>query len=84
MLAPQFSLRRMLAWVSVSALVCLIGAAAARGQLWAVGVLIALAGFVLVLVVHGATFTLLRLISLGRDRRRHARQAAAAPKSMPS
>ncbi|MEX2113827.1 MAG: hypothetical protein WD845_11615 [Pirellulales bacterium] len=69
MLAPQFSLRRLLAWVSFSALVCLIGAAAARGQLWAVAALVGLFGLSVVLMVHGLTYGLLRLLGTLRDRR---------------
>lgn len=79
MLAPQFSLRRLLAWVTLSAFVCLIGAAAARGQIWAVAFLVALFGFVVLLVVHSGAFLLLRLVGTVRDRIRAAR--ASAPQS---
>ncbi len=68
MLAPQFSLRRLLAWVTVSAFLCLIVAAAARGQLWAAGVLVGLAGLVVVLAVHGLLFVGIRLVGKVRDR----------------
>jgi hypothetical protein len=68
MLAPQYSLRRLLAWVTLSAFVCLIVAAAARGQLWAAGLLVALAGFALTLAIHGATFAIIRVAAAARSR----------------
>ena len=79
MLAPQFSLRRLLAWVTASAFVCLIGAAAARGQLWAAGVLIALGGAVAVMLVHGATFGVVKLLGAARESGRRSK-GQAAPK----
>lgn len=84
MLAPQYSLRRLLAWVTVSAFVCLIAAAAARGQIWAVAFLVALFGFVVLLVVHSMAYLLLGLVSLVRDRRRGARLVAPRSKSPPA
>ncbi len=83
MLAPQFSLRRLLAWVSFSALVCLIGAAAARGQLWAIAVLVGLFGLAVVLAVHGVTYGLLKLLLNLRDRRPRRTDAAASAESAP-
>lgn len=78
MLAPQFSLRRLLAWVTLSAFVCLIGAAAARGQLWAAGISIGLAGLAVTLAVQGVAYGLIRLISLARDRRSRKAPSAAS------
>ena len=75
MLAPQFSLRRLLAWVTASAFVCLIVAAAARGQLWAAGVLIALLGLAVMIAVHGVTFGLLCIVGAVRDRIQGGRAA---------
>ncbi|MGD9721161.1 MAG: hypothetical protein AB7O59_03790 [Pirellulales bacterium] len=72
MLAPQFTLRRLLLWVAVSAVVCLIGAAAARGQLWAAGVLVALFGFVLILGIHAIAYGCLKLLAFVRNRSRPA------------
>lgn len=79
MLAPQFSLRRLLAWVSISAFLCLIVAAAARAQLWAVACLIGLFGLCVVLLLHGATYGLLKFVGAARDRRLRARQETAPP-----
>jgi hypothetical protein len=79
MLAPQFSLRRLLFWVSISALLCLVVAAAARGQLWAVASMIALFGLCVVLALHGLTYGMLKFIGAARDRRQRARQETAPP-----
>jgi hypothetical protein len=79
MLAPQFSLRRLLAWVSMSALLCLVVAAAARAQLWAVASLFGLFGFCLVILLHGATYGVLKMVGAARDRRLPARQKTAPP-----
>ena len=70
MLAPQFSLKRLLAWVTLSAFVCLIVAAAANGQMVAAAVLVALAGLVIMLAVHGLLYGLVKFLSLLRDGRR--------------
>ena len=78
MLAPQFSLRRLLAWVTASAFVCLIVAAAARGRMWAAGVVVALAGLIVVMVVHALTFELIMLLGRIRDGGRKRRQRASA------
>ncbi len=83
MLAPQFSLRRLLIWVSFSALVCLIVAAAARGQLWAVSALIGLLGLAIVLVLHGLSFALLKMLGAARDRRLHGAGADTRVEAAP-
>jgi hypothetical protein len=75
MLAPQFSLRRLLAWVTASGFLCLIAAAAARGKLWAAGIVIAIIGMAVLLAVHAAMYGVVRAIVRLRDRPR----AAAAP-----
>lgn len=64
MLAPQFSLRSILAAMVVCGFVSLIGAAALRGTPWAIAVLIGLAALVVILVVHGFMFFVLWLASL--------------------
>jgi hypothetical protein len=79
MLAPQFSLRRLLIWVSISALLCLVLAAAARAQLWAVASLIGLLGLCVVLLLHGATYGLMKFIGAARDRRLRARRETVPP-----
>jgi hypothetical protein len=77
MLAPQFSLRRLLAWVTASAFVCLIVAAAARGRMWAAGVIVALAGLVVIMVVHALLFELIMLLGRIRDGARKRRELAS-------
>lgn len=64
MLAPQFSLRSILAAMVVCGFVSLIGASALRGTPWAIAVLISMAAVVLILVVHGFMFFVLWLASL--------------------
>jgi hypothetical protein len=70
MLAPQFSLRRLLALVTLSGFVCLIVAAALRGQMWAVAVVIALLGLAVTIFVHGVLFVVTRGIGAALDRRK--------------
>jgi hypothetical protein len=70
MLAPQFSLRRLLAVVTLCGFVCLIVAAAVQGQMWAEAVVIALVGLVATIVVHGVLFVVTRGIGLAFDRRK--------------
>jgi hypothetical protein len=83
MLAPQFSLRRLLTWVSFSALVCLIAAAAARGQLWAVSVLIGLLGLIVIIAVHGVSYGLLKMAGAARDRRQRGAQEDTTSEATP-
>jgi hypothetical protein len=84
MLAPQFSLRRLLSWVTISAFVCLIVAAAARGRLWAAGVMIGLAAMALILALHGLAFTIVKVIAAVRDRGRRPRNEPAQPAATPT
>jgi hypothetical protein len=79
MLAPQFSLRRLLLWVTFSAFLCLIAAAAARGQAWAVGVLVAVVGLVILLVVCAALYGVVKLMSGLLDRIQGSRGKLAPP-----
>jgi hypothetical protein len=72
MLAPQFSLRRLLALVTFSGFVCLVVAAAVKGHMWAVAVVIALSGLVVTIFVHGLLFVLTRGIGAALDRRKRA------------
>jgi hypothetical protein len=69
MLAPQFTLRRLLAWVTLCAFVCLILAAAARGRLWAAGIVVALAGGLIMMGLFAATFGVVKLLGTARDAR---------------
>jgi hypothetical protein len=74
MLAPQFSLRSILAAMVVCGFVSLIGAAALRGAPWACAVLISMAAVLLILAIHGFMFFVMWLASLilpvGRPRSR--------------
>jgi hypothetical protein len=69
MLAPQYSLRRLLALVTLSGFVCLIVAAAAQGRLWGVAVAISMCGFAVTIVVYAASYLLIRLVGGVSDRR---------------
>lgn len=64
MIAPQFSLRWILAVTAVCGFVSLIAAAALRGAPWAAAVVIALGALLLILAVHGLMFFMLWLFSL--------------------
>jgi hypothetical protein len=77
MLAPQYSLRRLLALVTLSALACLVFAAAIWGHLWAAAAAIAMLGLVVTIAVHGLSFLLIRAIGFVIDRRKQSRIAAA-------
>jgi hypothetical protein len=75
MLAPQYSLRRLLALVALSAVACLIVAAATRGHVWAAAVVIALFGLVVTMLVQGLLFIVARGVGMLLQRR------AARPKN---
>lgn len=64
MLAPQFSLRSILAAMVVCGFVSLIGAAALRGAPWATAVMIGVAALVLILVIHSLMFFVMWAFSL--------------------
>jgi hypothetical protein len=81
MLAPQFSLRRLLAWVTASAFVCLIVAAAARGRMWAAGIVVALLGAVIILLVQALVFAMVML--LARLRSKAKQRPANVPMPQP-
>jgi hypothetical protein len=70
MLAPQYTLRRLLAIVTLSAFVCLVVAAAIQGHLWAAAVALALAGLAVMMMVYGLLFILVRGIGALLDRRK--------------
>jgi hypothetical protein len=71
MLAPQFSLRRLIAWVTLSGCVCLIVAAAARGQFWAAAVSIGLLELTVTFILYGLVFIVIRGFSILRQRLKH-------------
>ena len=78
MLIPQFSLRWLLAVVTVCSVAFLILSFGARGQVWAIGASIGLLSLVIVILVHGFTFFLVWLFAqmTGRRKRRAAEKAA--------
>lgn len=83
MLIPQFSLRWVLAAMTVLAVVSLFLGQAARGQPWAVGVSAAVVMLAAVGVVHGLLFFVVWAFSVIFSRRRKPRApfapASAAP-----
>jgi type VI protein secretion system component VasK len=83
MLIPQFSLRWMLAVVTVLAVVFLIVSRAAQGSAWAVGVSAAVMMVAFVAVVHLGLFFLVWLVSLFSVRRqaRSTSMRMAAPRA---
>jgi len=80
MLAPQFSLRRLLWWVTLSGFVSLIGASAARGQVGAMAILLALAGFVAMLAMYAAAYAVVKLAGGFLERIGQRRAAASVQK----
>jgi hypothetical protein len=70
MLAPQFTLRRLLGVVSVCAVACCALGFAARGQLWAVAIAMALLGLVLMMGCYVLVYMVMRLLGAAIERRR--------------
>lgn len=64
MLAPQFSLRSLLALVSVAGIFFVIVSLAARGSLWAIAISLAVVSLAALLLLHAGAFFLLWLFSL--------------------
>ena len=73
MLAPQYSLRRLLGLVTLSGFFCLIAAAGMRGHLLAAGFAIAIFGLVVAMLVYGMSFVLLSCLGWAIDRRNRSR-----------
>lgn len=74
MLTPQYSLRSLLALVTIAGFGCLIVAIATRaGQLWAVATLIAMMGLGLTVVLQAFLFGIARVAGLAIDRRKKLR-----------
>lgn len=73
MLAPQYSLRRLLELVTLSGFFCLIAAAGMRGHLLAAGFAVALFGLVVVMFVCGMLFAILSCLGWAIDRRGRSR-----------
>jgi fatty acid desaturase len=78
MLAPQYSLRRLLALVTLSGFGCLIVAMAMWGHLWAWALVIALLGLAVTICVHALVYAVSRLIGEALHRRKQSQQATAA------
>lgn len=64
MLTPQFSLRRLLLIVTVSAVLCLIPAVATRGYLWGVGLALALGGEFVLAGIQVLLFAMSRVVGV--------------------
>jgi hypothetical protein len=79
MLTPQFSLRRLLLIVTVSAVLCLIPAVATRGYLWAVGLALALVGVFVLAGIQILLFALSRVAGMYVERQQA--RAGRAPKA---
>jgi hypothetical protein len=62
MLAPQYTLRKLLAVVTIAGFAYLIVAAATRGRLWAVAILIAMLGLSLTILLQAVMFGIARLV----------------------
>ena len=62
MLAPQYTLRKLLAIVMMAGFAYLIVAAATRGRLWAVATLIAMLGLSLTVLLQAVMFGIARLL----------------------
>lgn len=70
MLTPQYSIRHLLLLVTLSAVVCLVAAVAARGYLWAVALSVALLSAMALLVIQGVLYIVTRTIGMALGRRR--------------
>ncbi len=79
MLIPQFSLRWMLAVVTLLAVVFLVASRAVQGSAWAVGVTAAVLMLAAVMLVHGGLFFLIWLVSRMKARRQRPAAAFALP-----
>lgn len=73
MLAPQYSLRRLLAIVTLSGFFCLIAAAGMRGYLLAAGFAVAMFGLAVAMFVYGMLFALLSFFGWAMDRSNRSR-----------
>lgn len=73
MLAPQFTLRRLLGAVSLCAVACCALGFAARGQLWALAIAMALMGLVVMLSCYVLVYVVMRMLGATIGRRRRTR-----------
>lgn len=68
MLAPRFTLRTGLLWLTVGALVAIVLREALQGTPWAIGVVVALGACVLSIAIQAVVFVISLLLSRGADR----------------
>jgi hypothetical protein len=69
MLLPAYSLRRLLLVVTLSGLLCLVPAMAARGYLWAIAAATALVAAIVLVVIQGVLFLVTRALGSALARR---------------
>jgi hypothetical protein len=62
MLMPSYSLRRLLAFVTLSGVLCLVPAMAARGYLWAIVASVALVAAAVLAAIQALLFLLTRAV----------------------
>ena len=84
MLIPRFSIRWILAFTAACGIVLLFARAAWNGQYWSGAVVIGIIFLLLTLLVHGAAFGLLWIVSrifaaVFRDTRKAAAATEAGP-----
>ncbi len=75
MLTPQFSLRRLLLIVTVCAVLCLVPVVASRGYIWAVGLVLALAGAIVLAAIQIVLFAVVRGVGVFEKNRSSAVQS---------
>ncbi|MGE0607550.1 MAG: hypothetical protein AB7O62_10680 [Pirellulales bacterium] len=61
---PQFTLRRLMIWMAVSSLLCLVVGNAVAGRHWAIGLSLAMIAVVAALLVHAGAFFIAWVASL--------------------
>ena len=67
MLTPQYSLRRLLILVTLSAIACLVVGLAARGSIWALAVSMGLLGGGVLVIIQGLTYLAVRMFAAVLD-----------------
>lgn len=77
MMLPTYSLRRLMLLVTLSGVVCLVPAMAARGYLWAIAATVALVAALVLLVIQGSLF--LAILTLARLFARRGTRAIDGP-----
>lgn len=81
---PQFTLRRLMIWMGISSLLCLVVGNAVAGRHWAIGLSLAMVALVAALLVHAAAFFVVWVASLiWQPRSPFAASAARAANNNP-